>query len=83
MSVYFILPLHKTKHILKVLQTHFELNPELYWEPLKLLDAGRDVLGGGGSTDDMGSCILSHLKLMEGVMFETKGKSITLVQQRL
>lgn len=41
------------------------------------------MLGGGGSTDGVGSCILSHLKRMEGAVFETKGKSIALVQPRL
>lgn len=33
------------------------------------------MLGGGDSTDDVGSCILSHLKRMEGAVFETKVKS--------
>lgn len=55
----------------------FELNTELNWEPVELLENKSDVVDGGGLSNDTGSWRLEQLKFVEGFVKEADKKRVT------
>lgn len=54
-----------------------ELNTELNWEPVELLENRSDVVDGGGLSNDTGSWRLEQLKFVEGFVKEADKKRVT------
>ncbi|XP_023283321.1 ephrin type-B receptor 2-like [Seriola lalandi dorsalis] len=49
-------------------------------EPVELLEDRSDVVDGGGTSNDTGSCVLDQLKFMEGFKREAEEERVTVIQ---
>ena len=49
-------------------------------KPMELIQNRGDVIDGGGSGDDTGSCILDQLQFPEEVLGETVEEGVTIIQ---